>query len=240
MHLSANILDLAVYGIFIISIAAGFYQGLIATSANTAGFFLSLLSADWFYMGMAMRVKAAHKAIETLVYYSETSQMLGTVDVTRTGVSGMTQLKLQSILQNVSLPYPVEKWFSHNVLGAVYAKEGISTLGDYLSHTVAEITVSILCFLALLLGAYIAVTLIVNLVHFVVKLPALKIFDGVLGGAVGFVRAIFLAFALFLLIPVVLSILPVQQIKDLVSSSHLAAFFYQKNFMFDMIKSYIG
>jgi hypothetical protein len=40
MHFSTNILDLTVYGILLISVAAGFYQGLVATTANTAGFFI--------------------------------------------------------------------------------------------------------------------------------------------------------------------------------------------------------
>lgn len=240
MHFSTNPLDLAAYAVLLVSVAAGIYQGLLATSINTGGFFVSLLSANWFYMGMAMHIKEAQKVIPVLVYYSETSEMLGTVETSRTGVSGMTQLRLENILQNVSMPYPVEKWFSHNVLGAVYTREGLTSLGDYLSHTVAEVAVSIVCFLAILLGVYIAVTIVVNAVHYVVKLPAVRLFDGVLGGAVGLLRGIFLVFALFLVIPAVLSMLPVQQIKDIVDSSQTAAFFYQKNFMFDMIKGYIG
>lgn len=240
MHLSTNIIDLTVYGIIIISIAAGFYQGLIATVANTVGYFIAMLSANWFYMGMAMKVKEADKVIPALLYYSETSGMLGSVDVYRTSVSGMSQLKLENLLQNVKLPFPVERWFSHNVLGAVYTQDGITNLGDYLSRTVAETAVNIACFLAILLGVYIAVTLVVNLVHYVVKLPAVKLFDGVLGGAAGLLRGVLLVFAVFLIMPVILSILPVQQVKDIVNSSQTAVFFYQKNFMFDMIKSFIG
>lgn len=235
-----NPLDMAVYTILIVSVAAGVYQGLLATSINTAGFFVSLLSANWFYTGMAIRIKEAHSLIPRLVYYSETSEMLGSVETVRTGVSGMTQPKLDSILQNVNLPYPVEKWFSHNVLNSVYMQDHLTNLGDYLSQTVAEVAVNIVCFLAILLGVYVAVTLVVNAVHYVVKLPAVKLFDGVLGGAVGLLRGMFLVFALFLVLPVILSILPVHQIKDIVDTSHMAAFYYQKNFMFGMIKSFIG
>lgn len=235
-----NIIDLAVYGIILISVVAGFYQGFLASVFNTVGYFISMLSASWFYGGAAMRVKVAGKVIPQLLYYSETAGMLGTVEISHTSVNGLSQLQLDSILKGVTLPFPLEKWFSHNVLGAVYAQDGISTLGDYLSRTVAETAVNIACFLAILLGVYIAVTLIVNCVHYVVKLPAVKLFDGVLGGVIGLVRGYFLAFALFLIVPVVLSILPVQQIQDIITSSHTAAFFYQKDFMFNMIRSFIG
>jgi uncharacterized membrane protein required for colicin V production len=240
LHLSMNIVDITVYGIIIISIAAGFYQGFLATVFNSVGYFIALFSASGFYMGMAQKIKEAGQVIPALLYYSETSDMLGTVETYRTSVLGMTQLKLENILHNMTFPYPIEKWFSNNVLNAVFTQERITNLGDYLSRTVAETSVCILCFLAIFIGVYIAATLVVNLVHYVVKLPSVNIFDSVLGGAVGLGRGILLVFVLFLLMPVILSILPVQQIKDIISSSQTAAFYYQKNFIFDMIKSYIG
>jgi uncharacterized membrane protein required for colicin V production len=237
MHL--NILDLAVYGILLVSIAAGFYKGLIATAANTAGAFASLFIAGWLYGGIALRVKLAGKLIPTLLYYSETSSMIGSVETARTGVSGMTQARLDSLFQNVRLPAPIGSWYTHNVLGAVYAGDGISTLGDYLSRTVAEAAVSIACFLAVFFIAYIALSLAVNLLHYIVKFPQLKYVDGVLGGAVGLLRGVLLAFVLFLLMPLALSMLPVQQVKGLVASSHTAGFFYQYDLLFGFIRSYI-
>lgn len=238
MHI--NIIDIAVYGIILVSIAAGFYQGLIATSMNTAGFFVAALSAGWFYGGMAMRVKAAGKVIPQLIYYSETSSMLGSVDVYRTGVASMSRQSMDGLLQNVSLPFPIGKWFTENVLGGVYAKDGISTLGDYLSRTVAEAAVSIACFLIIFLIMYVILTLAVNLLHYVVKLPQLKAFDGLAGGAVGLLRGALLASVLFLMLPVALSMLPVAQVKDLVAGSHTASFFYQNDFLFGFIRSYIS
>jgi len=237
MHL--NLLDLAVYGILLVSIAAGFYKGLIATAANTAGAFAAMLIAGWLSGGMALRVKLAGKLIPTLLYYSETSSMIGSVETARTGVSGMTQARLDGVFQNVRLPVPIGGWYTHNVLGAVYAGDGISTLGDYLSRTVAEAAVSIACFLVVFFIAYIALSLAVNLLHYVVKFPQLKYVDGVLGGVMGLARGALLAFALFLLMPLALSMLPVQQVKDLVASSHTAAFFYQHDFLFSYIRSYI-
>lgn len=235
-----NIIDIAVYSIIIISVAAGFYQGFIATSGNTVGYFIALLSADIFYGGTALRVKTTGTVIKALVYYSETTNMLGSVDVSRTSVTGMTSDTLHGLINNLTFPFPVEKWFTHNVLGAVYARDGLTNLGDYLSQTVAEVSVNIACFILIFLGVYIAVTIIVNLTHYVVKLPQVKLFDGVLGGAIGLVRGILLVFVVFLIMPAVLSMLPVQQVKDIVDTSQTAAFFYQKNFLFDMIRSSIG
>lgn len=234
-----NILDITVYAIILISVAAGFYQGFLATSANTVGYFLSLLAASVFYGGAAMNVKAAGKVIPALLYYSETSDMLGSVDVYRTSIAGMTKPALNKLLNGLSLPHPVDQWFSHNVLNQVYEQMGIQNLGDYLSRTVAETAVNIGCFLMIFLGVYIALTIAVNLTHYVVKLPALQRMDGVAGAVVGLGRGILLVFALFLAVPAVLSMLPVQQVKEIVETSHTAAFYYNQNFLFGLIRSFI-
>lgn len=240
MALQFNVLDIAVYAIILVSVAAGFYQGFLATSANTVGYFISLLAAWIFYGGAAQSVKAADKIIPALLYYSETTDMLGTVETYRMGVAGMTEAKLDGILSNVSLPHPIGQWFGENVLGAVYAKEGIGNLGEYLSRTVAETAVNIGCFLIIFLGVYIALTIVVNAVHYVVRLPQVRMLDGTLGGVVGLLRGVLLVFALFLVMPVVLSMLPVQQVTDIVQASHTASFYYEHNFLFGMIRSFIG
>ena len=235
-----NVLDIAIYAIILVSVLAGVYQGLVATSANTACYFVSAFSAGLFYKGMALKIMAGGKLIQSLNYYSETSQMLGTVETANTNVSSMTRQSMASLMQSVSLPHPIDNWFTQNVLGGVYAKDNLSTLGDYLSQTVAEAAVSIACFLAIFLTMYALLTICVNLLHYVVKLPQLKAFDGLLGGAVGLLRGALLAFVLCMVLPVALSMLPVQQIKDIVAQSHLAGFFYQKDFLFGFIRSYIG
>lgn len=234
-----NILDVLVYAVILVSVAAGLYQGLIATSANTAGFFLSVLCAGWFYGGMAARVKAAGAVIRSLIYYSESSDMLGTVEVYRTPAAGMTQQNLDALLQNVSLPHPIGEWFERNVLGGVYAGEGIANLGEYLSQTVAEAAVSVASFLIVFLTMYAIVTVAINMLHFVAKLPSLKAFDGALGGVVGLLRGVMLAYVLCMALPVVLSMLPVQQVRDIVDTSRTAGMFYENNFLFGLIRSYI-
>jgi hypothetical protein len=48
-----------------------------------------------------------------------------------------------------------------------------------------------------------------------------------------------LASALCLVLPVALSMLPVQQLQDIVTSSHTAGLYYQKDWLFGLIKSFI-
>lgn len=235
-----NILDMIAIAILGLSAAAGYYQGLLATSANIVSYFVAVLSANWFYEGAAAKVKEAGKIIPALLYYSETADMLGSVENYRTNVTNLTQSALQSILHGVKLPYPVDRWLAENVLNLSYSKIGITQLGDYLSRTIAETAVCIACFLLIFLGVYIGLTLVVNLAHYVIKLPTLKYLDGVSGAALGLVRGALLVFALFMILPVVLSTVPVAQVKDIVQGSSMAGFFYHQNFLLDMIKSFIA
>lgn len=240
MDFSTNPIDLAVLAILAISIAAGCYQGLLATGANLVGCGISLITARLFYPGIAMGVKAAGKIIPTMLYYSETADMLGTVENYHTEVAGLTDTGLKGILNSVTLPHPMDQWFSHNVLGAVFAQDGISNLGDYLARTIAETTVNICSFLLVFLIAYLAFTFLVNMLHYSFRFPGLPHFDGLIGGAVGLVRGALLIWALFLLMPAILSLAPVKMISDIVADSKTAGFFYEHNILFGMIKSFIG
>lgn len=234
-----NILDAVAIAILALSIAAGYYQGLLATGANVVGYFIALLSANGLYIGMAQGVKAAGKVIPALLYYSEAADMLGTVENYRAPVTELTQPALQNILQGVSLPYPVDRWLAENVHSLQYAGLGLTRLGDYLSRTIAETAVNVVCFIAIFAIVYVSATLLVNLVHYVVKLPALQFLDGVTGAIVGLGRGVLLVLVLFLVLPVVLSMLPVEQLTSIVSESKLAGYFYHQNFVLNMIRSYI-
>jgi uncharacterized membrane protein required for colicin V production len=234
-----NLLDLLAYVILGLSVAAGYYQGFLATSANIVGYFTAMVSASWFYGGAAASVKEAGKIIPALLYYSESADMLGTVENYRTDVTTLTQSALENILRGVQLPHPVDKWLMGNVLNLSYSTEGLKQLGDYLSRTIAEAAVSIACFMLIFLGVYIGLTIVVNLIHYVVKLPTLKYFDGVGGAALGLVRGGLLVYLAFMILPVVLSMVPISQVQDLVQGSKMAGFFYEKNILLNMIRSFI-
>ncbi len=240
MDFSTNPIDLVVLAILAVSVAAGCYQGLLATGANLTACGISLLAARLFYPGLALGIKAAGKVIPALLYYSETADMLGTVDNYRTEVAGLTQSRLDSILSGMTLPHPLGEWFRKNVLGAVFAQDGIANLGDYLARTIAETVVNILCFLFVFLIVYLALTFLVNLLHYSFRFPKLAHFDGLLGGALGLGRGVLLVWVLFLIMPAVLSMAPVEMISDIVAGAKTTGFFYDGNILFGLLRSYIG
>ena len=234
-----NLLDALGFAILALSTAAGYYQGFLATAANCAGYITALLSASWFYGSVAERIKEAGKIIPALIYYSESGDLLGSVETFRLNVTTLNQSAMDGILSRVELPHPVGQWLAENVLGLRYSADGLTQLGDYLSRTIAEAAVSIGCYLLMFLAIYIGLTLMINIANYTIKFPALKAFDGLAGAGLGLVRGGLLVFAAFMVLPVLLSMLPVAQVKDIVEGSALTGFFYEKNFMFGLIRSYI-
>ena len=86
---------------------------------------------------------------------------------------------------------------------------------------------NVVCFLGVFIVCFLALNLLVALLNYVFKFPALKHFDAITGGVLGFVRGYFLVFLLFTLVPILLTALPVQAISDYINASMLGAHFLE-------------
>ena len=65
--------------------------------------------------------------------------------------------------------------------------------------------------------------------------PQLRKVDFIIGGAVGLARSIIGLCVIFMLMPIILTVLPFDAIEQLVSSSAIASFFYQSNILLKLI-----
>ena len=65
--------------------------------------------------------------------------------------------------------------------------------------------------------------------------PQLRKVDFIIGGAVGLARSIIGICVIFMLMPIILTVLPFDAIEQLVSSSAIASFFYQSNILLKLI-----
>ena len=68
------------------------------------------------------------------------------------------------------------------------------------------------------------------------EFPALKHFDAITGGVLGFARGYFFVFLLFTLVPILLTALPVQAISDYINASKFGSHFLETNFVTSIIK----
>ena len=98
-------------------------------------------------------------------------------------------------------------------------------MSDYISATILTVFVNIICFLLVFAAVYVVLSVSVNLIRAVFRFPVLKQLDSAAGGLFGVLRGVVLVFALFTLIPLVETMLPLQNVNELIDASRLAPIF---------------
>lgn len=231
--------DLAIFVLFVLFAIVGYHKGFFKALLNVATFFVSLLGAWWLHPQLSQTVKASGKVIPVIINYSESADMLGTVESFRAAATELAPETLNDMVAKANLPHPLSGLLLENVKNAAFAPDGLITLGDYLSMTIANMAINIVSFVIIFLCFYIVFNLIVSLVDYVFKLPVLKIFNSASGALLGFIQGFLVMFIVFSLLPVVLAFLPFPEISGIIEQSQMGKFYYHSNFIIDMIKGVI-
>ncbi len=233
-------IDLGIFALFMLSAVIGYHKGFLKAILNIATFFLSLLGAWGLHSQLAQTLKASGKVIPIIMNYSESSDMLGSVENVRSVASTLSPEALSDIVNKANLPHPLGTLLTQNVESAAFAPDGLSTLGDYLAVTIANMSINIISFLLIFAIFYISFNLLINLYDYVFKLPVLKIFDSSSGALLGFLQGFLLMFLIFSIIPVILAFLPFDEVLVFIENSQLGKFYYHSNFIIDLIKGTIA
>ena len=183
---------------------------------------------------------AQQKVIPPLIYYSESDEFLQDVETVRLQVDAITPESLDALLTEVKLPYPVESRLRTNLENKAFADDGLTMLGEYLSMTIAHMTVNIVCFMILFLVSLIILFLVVRALDVTLIFPVLRYGDGLVGAAAGLVASALLLFALEMLVPVGLSFVPFEELRTIVENAATSSLFYHSNFLLALMKGVIA
>jgi|GEM_PF-157748 len=234
-----NIVDIAIIGILLLCMVAGYYQGFLRSALGMANFFVSILGAWAMNGALARALDKTNNIVPLLVYYSESSEMLGTVENVRTSIYELNGPQLSDLLSRLSLPHPLGSLLTQNIQNYAFAEAGASTLGDYLSLTIAHMSVNIVSYLIIFFILFVSLSIVIAMCDYVFKLPTLRYMDQVSGALVGFLQGVLLLFVVFIIIPVILAFLPFKEISQFIDSSQFANFYYHNNFILDTIRGVI-
>jgi len=234
-----NIIDIAIILILIVFILVGLYQGFTVSILSTASYVLSWLLAWIFYPVLAGIFKSGgvYSAILSL---SDGAQKLTSIDLSKTPIASLDATQISTAINNAKLPAPFSTALFNNINSAALNSQNVTTLGDYFNNTIAMVLTNILCFLIIFIIVRLIFVLIISMTRYVVKLPVLKQTDTLLGGAFGFVRGAVFLYILFMLVPIFLTLFPVDKIQTLVDASLLAKIFYNGNLFLGIISPMIG
>ena len=216
-----NIVDIFCIALLAISVLYGMYRGFISGILSLAALIGSVFGAFTFSGQIAQMLKGNQTLVATLMYYTDAASRIGSLDLSLLTVSQVTKDTLTTILQKANLPEVFQQAFVGNFQSAA-ADTRVSTV---LSQTIVNASISILSFLVCFFVLYLAALLIVHLIAYVFEFPILRHLDSLAGGAFGFIRGYVMLMILFIVVPIILAVAPVQQITDLLEASQLRPLF---------------
>ena len=225
-----NIVDYVIIGVVAISVLFGLYRGFVASVLSMGGGLISFLSAFALYPKLAAVIQNNEELQRTLLHYTDASSRIGDLELALTNVMNLGREGIQQVLSNVQLPAPLDSILQVNLENLVYGTQGAaSTVADYVSQTILQSSINIICFIVCFAGVFIAFSLGTNLIRAVFRFPVLKQADALVGGVFGLLRGVLLCLIVFTLIPLVQTIVPLDLINELLDESQLAPIFMNGN-----------
>ena len=176
-----NIVDYVIIGIIGISVLFGLYRGFIASVLNMGCGLMSFLASFWVSPKLAAAVQSNQSFLNMLLHYTDASSRIGDLETAITNVATLTSQSINSILEKVNLPAPLDTLLRVNLENNVYASSGLSTVSDYVSQTILQASINIICFLVSFLVLYIVLAIVLNLLKAVFRFPVLKQLNGLAG-----------------------------------------------------------
>lgn len=225
-----NVVDWVIVGIIGVSVLFGLYRGFIASVLNMGSGLISFLASFALYPKLAGLIQNNQELQRTLLHYTDASSRIGDLELALTNVIDLGREGIRQVLEKVSLPAPLDTILETNLSNLVYGTQGAATtVADYVSQTILQSCINIICFLVCFAGLYLLLAILGNLLRAVFRFPVLKQLDGLAGGGFGLLRGLLICLALFTLVPLVQTMVPLELIDQLLDESQLAPIFMNGN-----------
>ena len=220
-------MDIVIIAILGLSVLVGLYRGFISSVASMGGCLLSLGLSFWLSPKVAALIQSDPEILKTLVSYTDAATKIGDQTLANTSVTSLSQNAIAEILNKVQLPAPLSTLLQSNLENKVFGTA--ADVGSYVSQTIVGAILNVICFILCFVVLLIVLHFVLNFLKVVFKFPVLKQLNSIAGGALGLLRGVLLCFVAFALLPLVQTMLPVQNISELVSASALAPLFNSGN-----------
>ncbi len=224
-----NVVDYVILGVIALSVLIGFYRGFVSSVLNTGGCLVAFGLSFVLTPRLAALIQGNQELTRTLLHYTDASNRIGDLELAITNVSQLTRDSIAQVLQKVALPAPLGTLLENNLQNQVYAASGVTTVADYVSQTILSACINILGFLVCFAVIYLLWSIIVNAIRAVFRFPVLKQLDWLVGGVFGFLRGALICYAVFAILPLVLTVVPVDLVETVVAESALAPVFNNGN-----------
>lgn len=230
-----NMVDYAILGVIGLSVLWGFYRGFIQSVLSMGACLLSFLGSFFAYPYLAGLLQGDQSLIVNLIHYTDASSRIGDLELALSNVSQLGEGMAASVLSHVNLPQPLNDILSFNLQHTAFAQQGINTVADYVNHTIVTVSVNILSFLVCFAALFIVLSILINLLRAVFHFPLLKQLDWLFGGVFGALRGVVLCYAVFVAVPLILTVVPFDGLDALLKESTLAQIFNNGNLILSIM-----
>ena len=222
-----SIVDIAILAILGLSILVGLYRGFIASVASMGGCLLSLGLSFLISPSIVRWIQNNPDILRALASYTDAATKLGDQTLASSNVTSLTENGIAEIIQRVSLPAPLSTLLQNNLQNQVFG--AAADVGTYVTQTIVGAILNVICFIVCFLALMLVIHFVINFLKVVFKFPVLKQLNSIAGGAFGLIRGALLCFVAFALLPLIQTLLPVQDINQMVEQSALAPLFNSGN-----------
>lgn len=230
-----NVIDIVILVILGVSITYGLYRGFVHTILSVACCLISIFLAFSFGPKLAAVVSGSEGVSSTLATYTDAVARVGDYDLASTSVDYLSQGVVDQILESVALPTSISEILEDNLLNRVFAHVGLSTVNDYVSNTVVAVAINALSYILCFAASYLLLSLVVSLIRHVFRFPLLKQLDWLAGGLFGLVRGAIVLYIIFLIVPILSTIIPIDSFDEVLAQSTLAPIFQSNGFFASVI-----
>ena len=236
-----NLLDFLITIVFVLFILHGYHKGFLISVMGIASFFVSWLAAVLFSPLVSTKINNIDGLTRAMLYYTEGAEKLASVDLAKLNVETVSPEQLTEIVNTANLTPPLDDLVSSNIAGQAFKSlpEPIINVGDYFNQTIVNFAINVVSFLIVFLLVRLALAFIIGAADSMYKVSRLKQFDSLMGAGLGIINGFFAIFVVFMLVPIVLTVLPFPFVTDFINNSFAGAFFYNANFLLSLIRGVI-
>ena len=229
-----NLVDIVILAILGLSVLVGLYRGFIASVASMGGSLLSLGLSFLISPSIARAIQNNPNILRTLASYTDAATKLGDQTLAASNVATLTENGITEIINRVSLPAPLSTLLQNNLQNQVFG--AAADVGTYISQTIIGAILNVICFILCFVVLMLVIHLVINFLKAVFKFPVLKQLNSFAGGCFGLLRGVLLCFVAFALLPLFQTLLPIQNINEMVQQSALAPLFNSGNLILAIMK----
>jgi len=222
-----NYIDYAILAVIGISTLIGMYYGFTVSLLNIASFLFSWLGSLILYPTVSKYIVNQYPSLlEKIIYYTEGASNIS-INEKFLPVASLNQESISKIVNSSGLPYPFSNLLQSNLIKG--SLQGLENIGQYIDHTIANVIINLFSFIIVFFAIHIVFSITISIVRNIMALPVLKQLDSLVGGCLGALRGILFLFIIFSLVPVILTLIPIDMFSRFIEKSTLAPFFLKSN-----------